>query len=43
MTKDFHQIVNIMTPGTGLYVLWCINDSHIVKVHYLLTHLLLYC
>ena len=29
MTKDFQQIVNIMTPGTGLYVLGCAHDSHI--------------
>ena len=28
------QIVNFMTPGAGILVLWCGHLSHIVKMHY---------
>ena len=42
MTKEVStQIVNFMTPGTGVLALGCGHISHIVKIHYSLKNLLL--
>ena len=36
------KIVNSMTPGSGVLVSGCGHISHIVKMHYFLSHHLLY-
>ena len=36
------KIVNFMTPGAGVLVLWRGHISHIVKMHYFFKNLLLY-
>ena len=43
MTKEGStKIVNFMTPGVGVLVLWLGHMSHIVKMHYFFKNLLLY-
>ena len=43
MTKEGStQIVNFITPGTGVLVLGCGHINHIVKMHYFLKNLLLF-
>ena len=41
MTKEgYTKIVNVMIPGTGVFMLGCGHISHIVKMHYFFKNLL---
>ena len=41
-TEGSTKIVNFMTPGAGVLVLWHGHISHIMKMHYFFKNLLLY-